>query len=109
MSAWWWPGQAAPAFGAVGALLQATHTVSIVFPVVVDPVGGGLIDSLARPGGNATGFMAFEYSIGGKWLELLKQIAPGVRRAPILRDPIQPAGGLISYGADYIDQYRKAA
>jgi putative ABC transport system substrate-binding protein len=66
--------------------------VSIVFPVVVDPVGGGLVDSLARPGGNATGFMAFEYSIGGKWLELLKQIAPGVTRAPILRDPTQPVG-----------------
>jgi putative ABC transport system substrate-binding protein len=78
--------------GPVGALLQATRTVSIVFPVVVDPVGGGLVDSLARPGGNATGFMAFEYSIGGKWLELLKQIAPGVTRAPILRDPTQPAG-----------------
>ena len=76
----------------VGALLQATRTVPIVFPVVVDPVGGGLVDSLARPGGNATGFMAFEYSIGGKWLELLKQIAPGVTRAPILRDPTQPAG-----------------
>jgi hypothetical protein len=65
--------------------------VSIAFPVVVDPVGGGLVDSLARPCG-ATGFMAFEYSIGGKWLELLKQIAPGVTRAPILRDPTQPAG-----------------
>jgi putative tryptophan/tyrosine transport system substrate-binding protein len=78
--------------GPVGALLQATRTVSIVFPVVVDPIGGGLVDSLARPGGNATGFMAFEYSIGGKWLELLKQIAPGVTRAPILRDPTQPAG-----------------
>jgi putative ABC transport system substrate-binding protein len=78
--------------GPVGALLQAIRTVSIVFPVVVDPVGGGLVDSLARPGGNATGFMAFEYSIGGKWLELLKQIAPGVTRAPILRDPTQPAG-----------------
>ena len=78
--------------GPVGALLQATRTMSIVFPVVVDPVEGGLVDSLARPGGNATGFMAFEYSIGGKWLELLKQIAPGVTRAPILRDPTQPAG-----------------
>jgi putative ABC transport system substrate-binding protein len=75
----------------VGALRQATRTVSIVFPVVVDPVGGGLVDSLARPGGNATGFMAFEYGIGGKWLELLKQIAPGVTQVPVLRDP-QPAG-----------------
>ncbi len=78
--------------GPAGALLQATRTVPIVFPVVVDPVGGGLVDSLARPGGSATGFMVFEYSIGGKWLELLKQIAPGVTRAPILRDPTQPAG-----------------
>src|SRR5258708_15555304 len=77
--------------GPVGALLQATRTMSIVFPVVVDPVEGGLVDSLARPGGNATGFMAFEYSIGGKWLELLKQIAPGVTPAPIPRDPTQPA------------------
>src|SRR5213080_3018831 len=92
MSAWWWPGQAAPAFGAVGALLQATHTVSIVFPVVVDPVGGGLIDSLARPGGNATGFTNFEYSIGGKWLELLKEIAPRVTRVAVLRDPAIAAG-----------------
>jgi hypothetical protein len=55
------------------------------------PVGGGLVDRLARPGGNATGFMAFEYR-GGKWMELLKQIAPVVTRAPILRDPAQPAG-----------------
>jgi len=76
----------------VGPLLQATRTVPIVFPVVGDPVAAGFVDSLARPGGNATGFMAFEYSIGGKWLELLKQIAPGVTRAPILRDPTQPAG-----------------
>ena len=61
---------------AVGPLLQATRTVPIVFPVVGDPVGAGLVDSLARPGGNATGFMTFEYSMSGKWLELLKQIAP---------------------------------
>jgi putative ABC transport system substrate-binding protein len=59
--------------GPVGALLQATRTVPIVFSVVIDPIGGGLIDRLARPGGNATGFMAFEYSIGGKWLELLSR------------------------------------
>jgi putative ABC transport system substrate-binding protein len=63
---------------AVGALLQATRTVPIVFPVVGDPVGAGFVDSLARPGGNATGFMTVEFSMGGKWLELLKQIAPGV-------------------------------
>ena len=73
----------------VRLLLQATRTVPIVFPVVADPVGAGFVDSLARPGGNATGFMTFEYSMGGKWLELLKQIAPGVTRAavrPRLRD-----------------------
>ena len=72
-----------------GRLLQATRTVPIVFPLVVDPVGAGLVESLARPGGNATGFMAIEYSIGGKWLELLKQIAPSVTRAAVLRDPTQ--------------------
>ena len=60
----------------VGPLLQATRTVPIVFPVVGDPVGAGFVDSLARPGGNATGFMTFEFSLSGKWLELLKQIAP---------------------------------
>src|SRR5438046_3418244 len=68
----------------VAPLVQATRTVPIVFPVVGDPVGAGLIDSLARPGGNATGFMNFEYSISGKWLELLKQIAPNVTRATVL-------------------------
>ena len=77
---------------AVGAMLQATRTVPIVFPLVVDPVAAGFVDSLARPGGNATGFMAFEYSIGGKWLELLKQIAPGVTRVAVLRDPAIPTG-----------------
>ena len=71
----------------VGPLLQATRTVPIVFPVVADPVGAGFVDSLARPGGNATGFMLYEYSLGGKWLELLKQIAPGVTRVAVLRDP----------------------
>ena len=70
----------------VGPLLQATRTVPIVFPIVVDPVGAGFVDSLARPGGNATGFLLFEYSLGGKWLELLKQIAPGVTRVAVLRD-----------------------
>ena len=73
-------------------LLQATRTVPIVFPLVVDPVGAGFVDSLARPGGNATGFMPFEYSMGGKWLELLKQIAPGVTRVAVLRDPANAAG-----------------
>ena len=76
----------------VGSLLQATRTVPIVFPVVVDPVGAGFVDSLARPGGNATGFMSFEYSMGVKWLELLKEIAPGVTRAAILRNPASPPG-----------------
>jgi putative ABC transport system substrate-binding protein len=76
----------------VGPLLQATRTVPIVFPVVVDPVGAGFVDSLARPGGNATGFMSVEYSISGKWLELLKQIAPGVTRVAVLRDSTQGSG-----------------
>ena len=77
---------------AVGPLLQATRTVPIVFPVVTDPVAAGFVDSLARPGGNATGFMSFEYSLSGKWPELLKQIAPGVTRAAVLRDPAEPPG-----------------
>jgi ABC-type uncharacterized transport system substrate-binding protein len=76
----------------VGPLLEATHTVPIVFPVVGDPVGAGFVDSLARPGGNATGFMNFEYGMAGKWLELLKEIAPGVTRAAILRDTANPTG-----------------
>jgi putative ABC transport system substrate-binding protein len=76
----------------VGPLLQATRTVSIVFPVVPDPVGAAFVDSLARPGGNATGFMTAEYSIGGKRLELLKEIAPGVTRAAVLRDATQGSG-----------------
>jgi putative ABC transport system substrate-binding protein len=76
----------------VGPLLQATRTVPIVFPVVSDPVGAGFVDSLGRPGGNATGFMSFEYSLGGKWLELLKQIAPDVLRVAVLRDAASPAG-----------------
>jgi putative ABC transport system substrate-binding protein len=66
----------APGNSTVGPLLQATRTVPIVFPIIADPVSGGFVDSLAHPGGNATGFMLFEYSISGKWLELLKQIAP---------------------------------
>jgi putative ABC transport system substrate-binding protein len=77
---------------AVGALLQATRAVPIVFPVVGDPVGAGFVESLARPGGNVTGFMNFEFSMGGKWLELLKQIAPGVTRAAVLRDSALPSG-----------------
>src|SRR5262245_33843931 len=70
----------------VGPLLEATRTVPVVFAAVADPVGAGFVDSLARPGGNATGFMVYEFSIGGKWLELLKQIAPGITRVAVLRD-----------------------
>jgi putative ABC transport system substrate-binding protein len=70
----------------ITALLAATRTVPIVFVNAADPVGAGFVDSLSRPGGNATGFMQFEYSLTGKWLELLKQIAPGVTRAAVLRD-----------------------
>ena len=76
----------------VGPLLQATRTVPIVFAIVADPVGAGFVDSLSRPGGNATGFMMFEYSLSGKWLELLKEIAPGVTRAAVLRDAAIAAG-----------------
>ena len=176
--------------GPAGALLQATRTVPIVFPVAADPLAAGLVDNLARPGGNATGFLIFEFSLSGKWLELLKELAPDVTRVAVLRDSavgggtsqfaviqavapslgveVSPvsvrdageieraveafarapngglivaagagtsrhmhlivtlaarhklpavysdrafvaAGGLISYGADYIDQYRRAA
>jgi ABC-type uncharacterized transport system substrate-binding protein len=76
----------------VAPLLEATRTVPIVFTITSDPVGNGLVDSLARPGGNATGFMTFDYSLSGKWLELLKEIAPSVTRAAVLRDPAIPAG-----------------
>jgi putative tryptophan/tyrosine transport system substrate-binding protein len=76
----------------VGPMLQATRTVPVVFPTVVDPVGAGFVDSLARPGGNATGFLLFEYSLAGKWLELLKQIAPGVTRVAVLRDTTTSSG-----------------
>jgi putative tryptophan/tyrosine transport system substrate-binding protein len=73
-------------------LLQATRSVPIVFVAVPDPVGAGNVDSLARPGGNATGFMSFEYGMGAKWLELLKQVAPGVTRVAVIRDPAITAG-----------------
>jgi putative ABC transport system substrate-binding protein len=76
----------------VGALLTATRTIPIVFPVVGDPVAAGFVDSLARPGGNATGFMSGENSMGAKWLELLNQIAPGVTRVAVLRDSATPTG-----------------
>jgi putative tryptophan/tyrosine transport system substrate-binding protein len=76
----------------VGTMLQATRTVPIVFPVAGDPVAAGFIDSLGRPGGNTTGFMTVEHSMGGKWLELLKQIAPSVTRAAVVRDATVPSG-----------------
>ena len=76
----------------VGTLLQITRTIPIVFPVAGDPVGAGYVETLARPGGNATGFMNFEYSISAKWLELLKQIAPHVTRVAVLRDLNTPTG-----------------
>jgi putative tryptophan/tyrosine transport system substrate-binding protein len=76
----------------LGPLLQATRTVPIVFANVPDPVGSGFVESLARPGGNATGFMQFEYNLSAKWLELLKQIAPAVTRAKVLWDPAITAG-----------------
>jgi putative tryptophan/tyrosine transport system substrate-binding protein len=76
----------------VGPLLQATSSVPIVFATVIDPVGAGFVESLARPGGNATGFAFFEYGVSGKWLGLLKEIAPGVTRVAVLRDPAIPSG-----------------
>ena len=76
----------------VAELQRATRSVPIVFANVVDPVGAGYVTSLARPGGNMTGFTSFEYNIGGKWLELLKQIAPRVARIAVIRDPSYAAG-----------------
>jgi putative ABC transport system substrate-binding protein len=76
----------------VRPLLQATRTVPVVFPIAGDPVGAGFVDSLAHPGGNVTGFMTVEYSFGGKWLELLKEVAPAVTRVAVLRDASQGSG-----------------
>ena len=76
----------------VGLMLQATRIVPVVFAGVADPVGAGFVDSLARPGGNATGFTSYEYGMSGKWLDLLKEIAPGVKRVAVLRDPAVSAG-----------------
>src|SRR5262245_59936952 len=78
--------------GTTGPLLQATRAVPVVFVQVADPVGAGFVDSLARPGGNASGFTPFEYAIAGKWLELLKEIAPGITRAAVLRNVAVAAG-----------------
>jgi putative ABC transport system substrate-binding protein len=82
----------------VTALQRVTHTAPIVFVRVSDPVGAGVVESLARPGGNVTGFMNFEYNLSGKWIELLKQIVPAVKRAAILRDAANPAG-VAQFGA----------
>jgi ABC-type uncharacterized transport system substrate-binding protein len=76
----------------VEALQKESRTVPIVFVTTIDPVGGGLVESLARPGTNATGFAAYEFSIGGKWVGLLKEVAPGVKRVVVIRDPSVPAG-----------------
>ena len=78
--------------GSLEPLLRVTRNVPIVFTNVVDPVGAGIVASLARPGGNATGFLMFEYGLSGKWLELLKEVAPGVTRVAVLRDPATPTG-----------------
>jgi putative ABC transport system substrate-binding protein len=82
----------------VTAMQQVTRPVPIVFTLVADPVGAGVVNSLAQPGGNATGFMLFEYSMSGKWLELLKQIAPRMTRAAVVRDQTNPAG-IAQFGA----------
>jgi putative tryptophan/tyrosine transport system substrate-binding protein len=82
----------------VAPLLQATRTVPIVFVLVIDPVGAGFVASLARPGGNTTGFLMFEYGLSGKWLEVLKQIVPGVKRVAVLRDATI-ASGIGQFGA----------
>jgi putative tryptophan/tyrosine transport system substrate-binding protein len=89
---------AATGTATVAPLLQATGTVPIVFVTVIDPVGAGFVASLAQPGGNATGFTIYEYSMSGKWLELLKEIAPRVTRAAVLRDPAI-ASGIGQFGA----------
>lgn len=73
-------------------LLQSTRTVPIVFTIVTDPLGSGFVNNLARPSGNATGFMLFEYSLSGKWLDLLMQIAPDIKRVAVMPAPAQPSG-----------------
>jgi putative ABC transport system substrate-binding protein len=76
----------------VSAMQRASRTIPIIFAQSIDPVGSGIVASLARPGGNTTGFTQFEYSLSGKWAELLKEIAPGTRRVGVMRDPANPAG-----------------
>ena len=88
----------APGGASLGPLLQVTRAVPIVFTIVPDPVGAGLVDSLARPGGNATGFTSFEYGIGGKWLELLKELMPSMTRVAVVRD-ITITAGIGQFGA----------
>ncbi len=83
----------ASATAVTSALLQTTRTIPIVFVNVPDPVGAGFVQSMARPGGNVTGFIPFEYGIGGRWLELLKEIAPGVRRVAVLQNPTSLQSG----------------
>ena len=78
--------------GSFAPMLQATRTVPIVFAFAIDPVGIGFVETLSRPGGNATGFLLFEFSLNAKWMELLKEIAPGVTRAAVLRDPTTTVG-----------------
>jgi putative tryptophan/tyrosine transport system substrate-binding protein len=82
----------APGSASLGPLIQATRDIPLVFVHVPDPVGAGFVDSLAKPGGNVTGFLLFEYGISAKWLELLKQIAPEVTRVAVIRDPAITAG-----------------
>jgi len=82
----------APGSAGLGPALQATRSIPIVFALVPDPVGSGFVNSLARPGGNVTGFTTFDYGIGAKWLELLKEVAPNVTRAGVIRDPTVAAG-----------------
>src|ERR671912_1876529 len=82
----------APGSSTTGPLLQINRTIPVVFTVIPDPVAAGFVESLARPGGNATGFASFEYGIGGKWLELLREVAPGVTRVGVVRDPAIMAG-----------------
>ena len=89
---------AATGTATVAPLLQATRTIPIVFVNVIDPIGSGFVASLAHPGGNATGFTIYEFSMSGKWLELLKEIAPGVTRVAVLRDPAV-ASGIGQFGA----------